>query len=839
LRVRRTRTRPISSGRSSRTTLGSLALVALLSCSAPAKRVAPPVVVAKTVEKPLVVAPLPKAPQRLPHTFEPTSYAAKLHVDPSQPAFEGTIEITGALAEPSAVIWLNAEELVIHRATASRDRDVVRLKASLLPRGLLALQSEQPLAPGPWTLSIAYGGRWNDTDAWGGFRETKLGNLRNSGGFAHDDGERYVFTQFEPDYARTVFPCFDEPDRKVPWQLTLEVPRALAAASNAPIVSETSSAQMKKVRFAATRPLPSYLIAFAVGPFDIVDAGRWQTGIPIRILVQRGDAKLATHAASAAPALLDKLQTWLDVPFPYPKLDFVAVPITSYWWAAMENAGLITFDAKTLRDDTAFDGLCAHELAHQWFGDLVTLAWWDDIWLNESFAHWIGMKLVPEPRWDPPMSDQPFVVTDIENPRDQLGSNAVQDRGAFVAIQKGAMFLRMLEATLGSEQLMRVLQRYLTSHAHGTARTSDLRTALLEIAGDEPVAIFDRYAHSATGPLAFTLECTASSKRVEVRGFDTVGLVCVAYDHDGARDERCGTVGWGAAAIELPAKRCPRWILPRAPHAIEWSVSGLESIRDHGWTSLSDGERSSMMTYVLAGKSATRRLRLSFIDKAASSADDILLSWITTHLISIDAQVPPSLRSKYDQWISARFGDRARAFGVNREPDGWKRERLLSLPSLLIAARDPALVKEAVALLPKLDTLEDPARVLVLRAAIIDKPSLAIDLIAELPKAGPHRKGDIAFALEAAPKLLELMQQHVDEIKLLQPYLKQRLLGRICDESRRADVERLAHDIVVKSDPALLRDYEWCIQERKTLEPELRAFFAGASAASKRSKISH
>src|SRR5262245_34246890 len=203
---------------------------------------------------------LPATPERLSQPFEPASYAARLAVDPDRPSFSGTIAITGELSAPATVIWLHAERLAIRRATASRGGSRIALATELPTQSLLALRSETPLAPGRWTITIAYSGTWNRDAPEGGFVQEA----------AH---ARYVYSMFEPNYARGVFPCIDEPDRKVPWQLTLEVPSADVAASNTPIAHETTSGSTKLVEFAPTLPLPSYLIAFAVGPFDVVDAG--------------------------------------------------------------------------------------------------------------------------------------------------------------------------------------------------------------------------------------------------------------------------------------------------------------------------------------------------------------------------------------------------------------------------------------------------------------------------------------------------------------------------------------------------------------------------------------
>src|SRR5581483_1389680 len=247
-------------------------------------------------------------------------------------------------------------------------------------------------------LHLEYDGKISTRDSAGIFR-------------ARDAGENYLFTQFESIDARRAFPCFDQPNFKTPWQLTLHVPHPDTAISNAPQVSETvETGGMKKVVFAVSKPLPTYLIAFAVGPFDIVDAGRaGKNRIPVRIITPKGKAHQAKYAAEVTAAIIDRLEKYFGIPYPYEKSDQVAIPVT-YGFGAMENAGMVTYGQTILLSDPALDTPqrqreyatdAAHELAHQWFGDLVTPLWWDDIWLNEAFATWMEMKIVAQwkPEW--------------------------------------------------------------------------------------------------------------------------------------------------------------------------------------------------------------------------------------------------------------------------------------------------------------------------------------------------------------------------------------------------------------------------------------------------------
>src|SRR5215831_3104282 len=330
----------------------------------------------------------PEPTLRLPRNFLPTGYAARLEIDPSAPGFEGAIQITGNVAEKSLVVWLNARKLTVHKAVARRPgQPEMALTATPKGEDFLELRAAQPLDAGAWTLAIDYAGNFDPLNTSGAFKQT-----------VGDDA--YIYTQFEAVYARRAFPCFDEPDNKVPWQLTLDVPAALTAVSNSPQTAETPLPDGKKrVEFAATKPLPSYLVAFGVGPFDIVDAGRTKRGTPVRIVALGHRGGDAAYAAKTSAALIDLLEDYFGMPYPYAKMDMLAVPIT-VGFGAMENAGLITYTETSI----------LHDAKASKQRELVTTAYWNDIWLNEGFASWMAHKIVQkfDPAWH---DDQPELNT--------------------------------------------------------------------------------------------------------------------------------------------------------------------------------------------------------------------------------------------------------------------------------------------------------------------------------------------------------------------------------------------------------------------------------------------
>jgi alanyl aminopeptidase len=260
----------------------------------------------------------------------PSHYSAQLTLAPNQDRFEGAIDIDVNIVRSHPVIWLNALELNIHQAQINgRAAKVVNGDP-----GFIGLELSEPIAPGPARIHFDYDGNISRKSSAGIFQ-------------LEDNGRWYVYTQFEATDARRAFPCFDQPSFKTPWDITLRVPANLRAFANTPEVSSVNETNgQKRVRFSETRSLPSYLVAFAVGPFDVVNAGQaGKNKTPLRIIVPKGRESDAQFAASSIPELLDLLEKYFEMPFPYPKLDSVVMPISNF---AMENAGLITYGADLL-----------------------------------------------------------------------------------------------------------------------------------------------------------------------------------------------------------------------------------------------------------------------------------------------------------------------------------------------------------------------------------------------------------------------------------------------------------------------------------------------------------
>ena len=343
----------------------------------------------------LHASPVPTG--KLPRTIVPTHYTLALEIDPETDGFAGEVRIDARSAEPMQRIFLHGKDLDIVSASAkpAGSRPIALRAEPVHESGVLALTAEQPLPAGELELTLSFRARYS----------TQLDST-----YKIVVAERaYVMTQFEALSARKSFPCFDEPSFKTPWDLTLVVPdSAVATANTRALHEEPAEHGRRRVVFATSEPLPTYLIAYAVGPWDVVEAPPIQPtpersrALPLRGLAVHGRGGELAHALAETPRILAALENWFGSGYPFDKLDLLAAP--DFAFGAMENAGLIVYQERLLLlSDTsptalrqAFFGVHAHELAHQWFGNLVTPPWWDDIWLNEAFATWLATKLTAQ-----------------------------------------------------------------------------------------------------------------------------------------------------------------------------------------------------------------------------------------------------------------------------------------------------------------------------------------------------------------------------------------------------------------------------------------------------------
>ena len=429
---------------------------------------------------------------KLPAGVTPTAYRLDLTVDPAKPKYSGHTEIDAVVAAPTREVFLHGLGLDVARVTATAGGKTVAAKYSEVdPSGVARLDFAAPLPAGPVTLKFDY---------TTGFRTGAEGLFRAKVG---DDW--YAWTQMEPLDARRMFPGFDEPGFKTPFTVNLTVPSTVKAFANAPETGAVTKNGMTTHRFAPTKPLPTYLVAVGVGPFDVAGAtipanAVRKTPLDFRVIATRGQAPRMATTLVESPKIIGILEDYFQIAYPYEKLDFIASPVMG---GAMENAGLINFqDSLILLDKDAptaqlrsFGSVVAHEVAHQWFGDLVTPAWWTDIWLNESFAEWMGNKA--SDRWRADLGIAPGELADAFSAMDtdSLGRGRpirqTIDRNdqvisAFDSITylKGAQTVSMFESFVGPENFRKGVQLHLNRYAYKNATAEDFFASVGEAAGN-------------------------------------------------------------------------------------------------------------------------------------------------------------------------------------------------------------------------------------------------------------------------------------------------------------------------------------------------------------------
>ncbi len=682
----------------------------------------------------LLAAPQPPT-LRLPTDVVPSRYKLELTLDPAKNDFSGAVTIELKVRKATGIVWLNQNNLTVSAATAEQSGS--SKTAKIVPGGddFVGFEFDQPLGVGDARLHVEFAGKVNLKAGSGVFLSKR-----------NDD--RYLYTQFEAVDARAAFPCFDEPSYKVPWQVTLHVPAAQTAVSNTPVESEHVEGAVKHVVFRPTTPLPSYLVAFGVGPFEFVDAGKaGRKKVPVRIVVPRGDGPRAKYAAEVTAEIITKLEEYFDIPYPFEKADQVAVPIS--FGGAMENPGLVTYDAGLILappqgEDTPqrqrlYASVAAHELSHQWFGDLVTMAWWNDTWLNESFATFMEQRMVAawKPEWQSKVDDQGSrnyamwldrlaTARRIDQPIETKSDIANAFDG--ITYQKGGAVLNMFEHSMGEEKFRQAARFYLNKHANGNGTAQDFLDALGEMGGPKVPASFRTFLQQPGAPeVHMSLKCDGASPRIEMEqerflplGGTDAGTqswqipICVAYDNGGKRATECTTLETKTGALALKSKGCPAWFLGNASEAgyyytrYEGPVL-MKLVENRANLTLAEqagllGELDNVMRAGRLPASEGLKLAVQLKDEPKRQIAESAVQFAGVRL----AFLPANLRPKYAEYIRENFGPRARRLGWVHKDGESEDDRLLRPALVGFVARDgqdPELLASARELANKwLDT---------------------------------------------------------------------------------------------------------------------------------------
>lgn len=452
-------------------------------------------------------------PHRLPRHALPNRYEVHLEPDLDAATFSGTVTIHVDVATPDPSmdgIVLNAAELSIHSATLDGEPASVTVDEDL---ERVTVSTGSPLDAGPHRVELNFDGTINDR-LRGFYRST----------FIDDDGVEQVIatTQMQSTDCRRAFPCLDEPEFKAVFSITMTVADGLTVISNSPESSrrevESPSGRRVEVTFGDTMRMSTYLVAFIVGPLEATDAIDVD-GVPVRVVHTPGKGHLTEFGLETAAFSLRWFREYYGIDYPGDKIDLVALP--DFAAGAMENLGCITFRENLLLVDPARStqsekqlvvDVVAHELAHMWFGDLVTMRWWNGIWLNEAFATFMELAACAafRPEWgrwetfgversvafetDSLSSTRP-VEFEVRSPADAEGMFDV------LTYQKGGALLRMLEQHLGEERFRAGVSHYLKRHAYGSTETADLWDAIEETSGEPVRRIMDSWIWQPGYPL--------------------------------------------------------------------------------------------------------------------------------------------------------------------------------------------------------------------------------------------------------------------------------------------------------------------------------------------------
>jgi puromycin-sensitive aminopeptidase len=468
-----------------------------------------------TKTTPLRSVPADEALWRLPTAVRPIRYDLLLAPDVKGATFSGTVRIECSVSVPTSEIVLNAVDLEIEStAVESLGRSLAVTSVTVDEEGerLTIAVGELLSSDEEFSVEVKFHGTLNDL-LCGFYR-----SIFSPTGAIEGTLETIATTHFEPTDARRAFPCFDEPDLKAVFSVTVDVPEGLSVFSNWSVASEEPLASGgRRVHFGDTIPMSTYLVAVVVGPLEQTPPMDVD-GTPVSVVHVPGKGHLTDFALEAAAHSIRFFNEWFGIPYPAAKLDLVALP--DFAMGAMENLGCVTFRESALLVDPAHAStaelqrvaqVVEHEIAHMWFGDLVTMRWWDGIWLNEAFATFMELACGDDlrPDWDiwtgfGTKREMAMAIDALHSTRpiEYPVGKPEEAEGMFdpLTYEKGAGVLRMLEQYIGAEQFREGIRTYLKRHSYGNTDTHDLWAAIEEASGEQVGSIMDSWLHQGGYP---------------------------------------------------------------------------------------------------------------------------------------------------------------------------------------------------------------------------------------------------------------------------------------------------------------------------------------------------
>ncbi|MGF1597627.1 MAG: M1 family metallopeptidase [Acidimicrobiales bacterium] len=665
-------------------------------------------------------------PHRLPSSVRPHRYVISLRPDLEAERFEGTVTIEVEVAEPVDEIVLNGDGLTIGSASITSG------DAAPTPLGIevraeterLVLRGDEPVPAGDAVIEMSFAGEFDDQ-----LVGLYLSRFRDADGVER----KLATTQFEATHARKCFPCWDEPAFKATFELILRIDEGHEAVANGAEIGRRAIGDgTVEVAFAPTMVMSTYLVAFVVGPLEMsrtVDVD----GTPLRVVHVPGKGRLAEFALEVGEFALRYFSDYFDLPYPGDKLDLVAIP--DFAFGAMENLGCVTFrEVLLLIDPTkATQGelqraadVINHELAHMWFGDLVTMAWWNGLWLNEAFATFMEMRCTDayRPDWqrwvdfglsrteafdtDALASTRP-IEFEVVSPSDAEGMFDI------LTYEKGAAVVRMLEQYLGEEVFRQGIRRYMRQHTYANADTADLWNAIESVSGEPVRRIMDSWilqggfpvvsVERAEGSLVFAQEPMSYLGGGDAPRSSWAIPVRYRWRPVGDGETRTGRALVDQVSTEVAVAETVDWVVVNAEGAgffrSRYDDQQLDRLADIAIDELAPVERYALVddawAAVLAGRSSSIAF-LNLVEAMSGEGDRSVWQRLIAGLRQLDRLVDGEARERLQDIAHDVLAPALANLGLAPRPDDDDRSRQLRgdlVRALGTVADDPEIQEEA------------------------------------------------------------------------------------------------------------------------------------------------
>ncbi|HTV64176.1 MAG TPA: M1 family metallopeptidase [Bryocella sp.] len=663
--------------------------------------------------------------QRLPGGASPDHYALSVNIDFPTNSYEGDETINLKLAKPSDTITLNALEIDFHEVTVSAGGKTQTAKISTDEKNEMATFTVPDRLPaGPATVHIKFTGHLNDK-----LRGFYLSTYK---------GRKYEVSQMESTDARVAFPCFDEPAYKATFDITAIIDKGDTAISNGEIVSDTPGPGDKHtIKFSRSPKMSSYLVALTVGDWKCISDHT--DGVKVSVCTVPGQENLAHFPLEASTYILHYYDSYFGIKYPLPKLDNIAVP--DFQAGAMENWGAIIYreTALLVDDKTASvemkEGVAetiAHEMAHQWFGDLVTMAWWDDIWLNEGFATW--MPPHPLAQWKPDWMEGQQVAdntqralsgdgTENVRPIHQAAETRAEIEQLFdgIAYGKTAAVLHMLESYLGPQTFRQGVNLYLKQHAYANATAADFWTAMAH-ASKQPIdVIMPTFVTQPGAPFVdVSSKCEGGNTTLQLsqkRYFDTPEnfnkptdqlwqIPMCAKGINGAASGKQQCFVMNQREQQFTMKGCSKFVFPDANalgyYRFNYDAPGLHQLGSGVETALTPEERIALMgnewALMRIGKHSVGDY-LALGAQLKNTPGAVLLESFREHLYAInDNMLTDADRSEFQGWLRTQFSPVLQQLGYTGRANDTPEEKLkraILFEALGNLGNDPEVIQQA------------------------------------------------------------------------------------------------------------------------------------------------